>query len=46
MSLINTQILPFTAHAYHAGEFVEVTEADVRGTWAIFFFYPGDFTFV
>ena len=46
MSLINTQILPFTAHAYHAGGFVEVTEADVQGKWAIFFFYPGDFTFV
>ena len=37
MSLINTQILPFTAHAYHAGGFVEVTEADVQGKWAIFF---------
>ena len=46
MSLINTQILPFTAQAYHNGEFVQLTEADVTGKWAIFFFYPGDFTFV
>ena len=46
MSLINTQILPFTAHAYHAGEFVGGTEAGVRGTGASFFCYPGDFTFV
>ncbi|MDP9800975.1 peroxiredoxin (alkyl hydroperoxide reductase subunit C) [Arcanobacterium wilhelmae] len=46
MSLINTEILPFTAQAYHNGEFVEVTEKDVLGKWAVFFFYPGDFTFV
>lgn len=46
MSLINTQMLPFTAQAFHQGEFVQVTDADVKGTWAIFFFYPADFTFV
>ncbi|AZZ38790.1 alkyl hydroperoxide reductase subunit C [Acidipropionibacterium jensenii] len=46
MSLINTKILPFQAHAYHQGEFVDVSDADVAGKWAIFFFYPGDFTFV
>ncbi len=46
MSLINTQILPFTAQAYRNGEFVQLTEADVAGRWAVFFFYPGDFTFV
>ncbi|MGV9181946.1 alkyl hydroperoxide reductase subunit C [Arcanobacterium canis] len=46
MSLINTSILPFSTQAYHNGEFVEVTEKDVLGKWAVFFFYPGDFTFV
>lgn len=46
MSLINTEIKDFTAQAYRDGEFVEVTKADVLGKWAIFFFYPGDFTFV
>ncbi|MDY6049054.1 MAG: alkyl hydroperoxide reductase subunit C [Corynebacterium sp.] len=46
MSLIDTEILPFTAQAFHNGEFVEVTEKDVLGKWAVFFFYPGDFTFV
>ena len=46
MSLINTQILPFTTQAFHNGEFVEVSQDDVLGKWAIFFFYPGDFTFV
>ena len=46
MSLINTQILPFTTQAFHNGEFVEVSQDDVLGKWAVFFFYPGDFTFV
>jgi NADH-dependent peroxiredoxin subunit C len=46
MSLINTAIKPFKAQAYKQGKFVEVSEADVKGKWAIFFFYPADFTFV
>jgi peroxiredoxin len=46
MALINTAIKPFKAQAFRDGEFVEVTEADVKGKWAIFFFYPADFTFV
>jgi peroxiredoxin len=46
MALINTAIKPFKAQAFRDGEFIEVTEADVKGKWAIFFFYPADFTFV
>jgi peroxiredoxin (alkyl hydroperoxide reductase subunit C) len=46
MSVINTTIKPFTATAFRDGEFVELTERDVAGRWAIFFFYPADFTFV
>ena len=46
MSLINKEIKPFKATAFHGGKFVEVTEASVRGKWAVFFFYPADFTFV
>ena len=46
MSLINTQIKPFKATAYHNGEFVEVTDASVKGKWSVFVFYPADFTFV
>jgi len=46
MALINTAIKPFKAQAFRNGEFIEVTEADVKGNWAIFFFYPADFTFV
>lgn len=46
MSLINTEIKPFKAQAYHNGKFVEVTDASVKGKWSVFFFYPADFTFV
>jgi peroxiredoxin (alkyl hydroperoxide reductase subunit C) len=46
MSLINTEVKPFTATAYHDGEFVTVSEADLQGKWSVFFFYPADFTFV
>lgn len=46
MALINTKIKPFKASAFKQGEFIEVTEQDVLGKWAVFFFYPADFTFV
>jgi peroxiredoxin (alkyl hydroperoxide reductase subunit C) len=46
MALIGTTIKPFTAQAFKQGKFVEVTDADVKGKWAVFFFYPADFTFV
>lgn len=45
-SLINTEILPFQAKAYHAGNFVDVTQDTLKGKWAVVFFYPADFTFV
>ncbi|TDB03295.1 alkyl hydroperoxide reductase subunit C [Halomonas marinisediminis] len=46
MSLLNTEIKPFKATAYHNGEFIDVSEQDLKGQWSIFFFYPADFTFV
>jgi peroxiredoxin len=46
MSVLNTPIKPFTATGFRNGETVTVTEQDVLGKWAIFFFYPADFTFV
>jgi len=46
MSLINTQIKPFNATAFHNGEFISVSDEEVKGKWSIFFFYPADFTFV
>ncbi len=45
-SLINTQVKPFKAQAFHNGKFVEVTEATLKGKWNVFVFYPADFTFV
>ena len=46
MSLINTEVKPFTATAFHDGEFVDVSDDDLRGEWSVVFFYPADFTFV
>ena len=46
MSVLNTTIKPFNATAYKDGKFVDVSDADVKGKWAVFFFYPADFTFV
>ena len=45
-SLINTEVLPFHATAFHNGQFVQVSDADLRGKWSVVFFYPADFTFV
>ncbi len=46
MALINTEIKPFAATAFHNGAFVDVSDADLRGKWSVVFFYPADFTFV
>jgi peroxiredoxin (alkyl hydroperoxide reductase subunit C) len=46
MSLINTQIPPFKATAYHNGKFVPVSEENFKGKWSVVVFYPADFTFV
>ncbi|QGG95412.1 alkyl hydroperoxide reductase subunit C [Actinomarinicola tropica] len=44
--LVNSEIQPFTATAFKGGEFVEVSDADLKGKWSVVFFYPADFTFV
>ena len=44
--MINTEIKPFNASAFKQGEFIEVSDADLKGKWSIVFFYPADFTFV
>lgn len=46
MAKIGDTLKPFTTQAYKQGKFVEVTDRDVTGKWAVFFFYPADFTFV
>ncbi len=46
MSLINSSVKPFKANAYQNGKFIEVSDATLKGKWAIMMFYPADFTFV
>lgn len=46
MNLMNTQLQEFKTQAYKDGKFLEVSHEDVLGKWAIFFFYPADFSFV
>lgn len=43
---INQSLPEFSAHAFHNGEFVQVSNRTVAGKWSVFFFYPADFTFV
>ncbi|KFN47813.1 alkyl hydroperoxide reductase subunit C [Arenimonas metalli] len=45
MSLINTEVKPFKAQAFHNGKFVEVTEASLKGKWSVLIFMPAAFTF-
>lgn len=47
MSIINSKMPEFKVNAYRKGDgFITVTNEDLKGKWAVFFFYPGDFTFV
>ncbi|EOR25706.1 peroxiredoxin [Cytobacillus oceanisediminis] len=46
MSIIGKEVAPFNAQAFHNGEFISVTEENLKGKWSIFCFYPADFTFV
>lgn len=45
-SIINSQVPEFKVHSFQNGEFKDVSNNDIKGKWAIFFFYPADFTFV
>jgi len=45
-TIINQEIPDFSLEAYAGGEFRTVTREDIKGKWAVFFFYPADFTFV
>lgn len=44
--IINATVPEFSVMAYHDGKFVEISNKNIEGKWAIFFFYPADFTFV
>ena len=45
-SIINAQVPEFKVNAFQNGEFKTVSNEDIKGKWALFFFYPADFTFV
>lgn len=45
-TIINSQLPEFSVQAFQNGNFKTVTDKDVSGKWAVFFFYPADFTFV
>jgi NADH-dependent peroxiredoxin subunit C len=46
MSIVNQSLKPFSATAFHNNNFVDITEQTLAGKWAVFVFYPADFTFV
>lgn len=46
MNLINAKIPDFKVQAYVNDSFKTITQDDLKGKWAVFFFYPADFTFV
>ncbi len=46
MSLINTEVKPFSATAFQNGQFTKVTQDTFKGQWSVVVFYPADFTFV
>ena len=45
-TIINQQIPEFSVDAFVNGDFKTITSEDLKGKWAILFFYPADFTFV
>lgn len=45
MSIINTQVGPFKASAFHNGKFVDITEQSFKGKWSVIIFMPAAFTF-
>ncbi|RVU55488.1 redoxin domain-containing protein [Anaerosphaera multitolerans] len=45
-NLIGKKLEEFKTPMYHQNAFGELETEDLRGKWSVFFFYPGDFTFV
>lgn len=44
--IINSKMPDFKVQAFQDGKFKTVSSEDLKGKWALFFFYPADFTFV
>ena len=45
-TIINTKVPEFALPAFVDGSFKTITNENLKGKWAIVFFYPADFTFV
>ena len=45
-TILNSRLPEFKLQAYHNGQFITVTNEDLKGKWVVLFFYPADFTFV
>ena len=45
-TMINSMVPEFKLQAYHQDNFKTFSNKDIEGKWAVFFFYPADFTFV
>lgn len=45
MSIINTQVQPFKAQAFHNGKFITVSDEGLKGKWSVLIFMPAAFTF-
>ncbi len=45
-TIINARVPEFKVQGFQNGSFKEVSNKDIEGKWALFFFYPADFTFV
>lgn len=46
MSLIGKKVESFKAKAFHNGQFIDITDENMKGKWSAVVFYPADFTFV
>ena len=46
LSLVGKEIIEFSAQASQNEEFITVTDEDTKDKWAIFCFYPANFSFV
>ena len=45
-SLIKSQVIDYKVQGYQDGDFKEFTAEATKGKWAVYVFYPADFTFV
>jgi peroxiredoxin len=45
-NLIGLKLEEFNVPFYQNNDFGQLNTSDLKGKWSVFFFYPGDFTFV